>query len=258
MIRNLIPTLTISALMLAGVPAYADEPSVPSPEAQQIATEAVVAVQATTPVASPAPEVVVPVAPTTIVEVPLGGSGPTVLVPAKPRSNPDKVSFFGKPHWGFGMSIGIPAGVGVQFVMNPWLDWARLDISFQENVLSPGGRLGLQLDPLAVFHRLPFGVFADGQVGFFPQGNIPGHSSSLPSVGYTYETFMGGIRLGKPNGFHWNFEAGLTHLGVTTGNFQSVVNKNGGSNTGNLVLGNPTASITASPAVETGFTVVWP
>ncbi len=246
-----IVSLFASALMFASFSAQADEPLVPSPEAQRTAAEAVVAVQA---------PVVAPPAPPAIVEVPLGGSGPTVLVAVKPTPKPqpapdkDKVSFFGKFHAGFGLDVGVPSGIAVGFVFTPWVDWARFDVSFNENVLAPGGRGSLQLDPLAVFHRLPIGVFADFQYGGFANGTVPGHSTTLPGFGYTYESILGGIRLGKPNGFHWNFEIGASHLNISTTNFQSVINNS--SLTG-LTIGNPSASAWLTPAFETGFAIVW-
>jgi hypothetical protein len=158
---------------------------------------------------------------------------------------------------GFGMDVGVPSGVGIGFVFNPWIDWARVNISFQENVLSPGVRGSLQLDPFALLPKLPVGLFADFQYGFFPQGTVPGHSADLPSVGYTYESILGGLRLGKPNSFHWNFEFGASHMDISTGNFQSAVAKNGG-NFGSLVLGNPSASGWITPSFTTGFCVTWP
>ncbi len=161
-------------------------------------------------------------------------------------------------HMGFGMDLGVPSGAAVGVVVNPGLDWARLQASLTYNYLTFGGRGSLQLDPFALIRDrrggIPFGLFADVQGGFYPQANVPGHSD-LPSVGYDYLNLYGGIRLGRPNGFHWNFEAGPTYMHVATGNFQSVLNNAGVSG---LKIGNPTVDGWFVPTFSTGFTVVWP
>ena len=161
---------------------------------------------------------------------------------------------------GFGMDVGVPSGGAVGVVVNPGLDWARLQASLTYDYLSLGGRGSLQLDPLALLPNCPIGLFADVQGGFQPEANIPGGHSDLPSVGFDYVNLYGGLRFGKPNGFHWNFEAGPTYMHVSTGNFQSVLNNVSGSgNTlSNLKVGNPTVDGWFVPTFSTGFTVVWP
>jgi hypothetical protein len=154
---------------------------------------------------------------------------------------------------GFGASVGLPSGFGVGLVVNPWIDWARVELSLQNNVLSFGGRASLQIDPMTIKPRLPVGLFGDLQYGFFPKGSIPGHSSDYPSVGYDYESILLGLRLGRPNGFHWSLEAGPSHLNASTGNFQAVTGKSS-----SVTVGNPTVSGWIFPAVETGFSIVFP
>jgi hypothetical protein len=157
---------------------------------------------------------------------------------------------------GFGMDLGVPSGAAVGLVVNPGLDWVRAQASLTYDYLSFGGRGSLQLDPFALLPNCPIGLFADVQGGFQPEANIPG-KSDLPAVGFDYVNLYGGLRLGKPNGFHWNFEAGPTYMHVSTRNFQSIVNQ-AGSGSGNLVLGNPQVNGWLVPTFETGFTVVWP
>lgn len=170
---------------------------------------------------------------------------------------------------GFGMDVGAPSGAAVGVVVNPKLDWVRLQASLTYDYLSLGGRGSVQLDPMALInvhrvrddgtvylsHSFPFGVFVDVQGGFQPTASIPGQSN-LPQVGFDYLNLYGGIRLGSPNGFHWNFEVGPTYMHITTSNFQSVLN--GSSSVGNLTLGNPTVDGWITPTFETGFTVVFP
>lgn len=156
---------------------------------------------------------------------------------------------------GFGMDVGVPSGASLGLVVHPKVDWVSVQPSLTYNGLAFGGRLALKLDPMALINHanLPIGLFVEAQGGFFGQGTIPGHSD-LPSLGYDYLNLYGGLRLGKPNGFHWNFEVGPTYLHATTGNFQSVV----GSNGSGLTIGNPTVDGWVVPTFVTGFEVVWP
>lgn len=155
---------------------------------------------------------------------------------------------------GFGMDLGVPSGAALGVVVHPKVDWASVQLSLTHNVLAFGGRASLKLDPLALKPNLPIGLFADVQGGFAAQGNIPGHSD-LPSVGYDYLNLYGGLRLGKPNGFHWNFEVGPTYMHISTDNFQSAL-KSG--NVPGLSVGNPTVNGWLIPTFVTGFEVVWP
>jgi len=153
---------------------------------------------------------------------------------------------------GFGADIGVPSGAAVGLVVNPGLDWARVQTSLTYDYLSFGGRGSLQLDPFALLPKCPIGVFADAQGGFQPDANIPGYAD-LPQVGFEYLNLYGGLRLGNPNGFHWNFEAGPTYLNLHTNDFQRVLN---GTKISSWV-GNPTISGWFFPTFETGFAVVW-
>lgn len=154
---------------------------------------------------------------------------------------------------GFGADVGVPSGAQVGVVVNPFIDWARVEVSLGYNYLSFGGRASLQLDPMALLPNLPVGLFADVQAGFFPTSAVPGHSD-LPKVGYDYLNLYGGLRLGKPNGFHWNLEVGPTYMHANTSNFQSILSKTGSSG---LTVGNPSANIWLVPTFVTGFTVVF-
>lgn len=154
---------------------------------------------------------------------------------------------------GFGMDVGVPSGGAVGVVVNPKLDWVRLQASLTYDYLAFGGRGSLQLDPFALLPNCPIGLFADVQGGFQPTATIPGHSD-LPGIGFDYLNTYAGLRLGKPNGFHWNFEAGPTYMHISTSNFQSVLS---GTNVGQLKLGNPTVDGWMVPTFKTGFTMVW-
>ena len=156
---------------------------------------------------------------------------------------------------GFGADLGVPSGIEIGVVVHPMVDWVSTELSFTENVLSPGGRASVRLDPMALLPKFPLGLFVDIQGGFFGQGTVP-TKPNWPSLGYDYLNFYGGIRLGRATGFNWVFEAGPTYMHATTGNFQSIIPTN--VTTSNLVIGNPSVSGWAMPTFMTGFQVVWP
>lgn len=151
------------------------------------------------------------------------------------------------------MDLGLPSGVALGVVVHPKVDYLVPSLALTYNGLSFGGRLALKFDPLALKRNVPIGIFIDLQGGIVGQGNIPGHSD-LPSLGYDYMNFYGGLRLGKPNGFHWNFEVGPTYLAAHTGNFQSVLP----SDSKGLTVSDPGVHGWVVPTFITGFQVVWP
>lgn len=153
---------------------------------------------------------------------------------------------------GFSSDLGLPSGYAVGVVVHPGLDVFSVSGSLTYNALNFGGRLSLKFDPMALAPRLPFGIFLDAQGGFAAAGNVPGHSSDMPSLGYDYANLYGGFRFGRMNGFHWNIEVGPSYLVAQTGNFQSVIGNSGG-----LKVGNPSANLWITPTFETGFEVSW-
>jgi hypothetical protein len=155
---------------------------------------------------------------------------------------------------GFGLDAGLPSGIALGLVIHPKEDWATFNLALTDNALALGSRASLKLDPIALAPNCPIGLFADVQAGFAGQGSIPGHSD-LPGLGYQYVNLYGGLRLGRPNGFHWNFELGPTYLSAHTNNFQSVL---GSASVAGLQVGNPTVTGWVVPTFVTGFEVSWP
>jgi hypothetical protein len=153
---------------------------------------------------------------------------------------------------GFGGDIGVPSGFALGVVVHPKIDWVSAQLSLTHNTINFGGRMSVKLDPLALLPKVPIGLFADFQGGIAGRGNVPG-TTDLPPVGYNYLNFYGGLRLGKPNGFHWNFEVGPSYVVATTKDFQSVLSKSG-----NLTVSDPTVSAWLIPTFVTGFEVVFP
>lgn len=171
----------------------------------------------------------------------------------------------GKWRLGVDADLGLPSGGSLGVTLHPKVDWARVGVAVTYDYLSAGGRLSLQLDPMALIpisheradgthyitHNFPLGIFADVQGGFQPLAGIPGHSN-LPQFGFDYVNLYGGLRLGTPGGFHWNIEVGPTYMHIATGNFQSILSSTGASG---LKIGNPTVNGWLVPTFVTGFEV---
>lgn len=157
-------------------------------------------------------------------------------------------------HAGFEIGLGVPAGATVSLVVNPRLNWLQLGAGVGYNYLAFGPEGFVKLDPLALLPKVPIGIFGEFRAGIFPVENIPGHSSDIPGVGYSYESFQAGLRLGRADhGFRWDFKVGEAHIDAHTSNFQSRV---ASGNTSGVTFGNPTASGWI-PAVSMGPSFVW-
>jgi hypothetical protein len=152
---------------------------------------------------------------------------------------------------GFGADVGVPSGVALGAVVHPKIDWVSVQLSLTHNAMAFGGRASVKLDPLALFPNVPIGLFGDFQGGLTGQGNI---HSDLPSVGYQYVNLYGGLRLGKPNNFHWNFEVGPSYIHASTQGFQAFAVNNGATG---VTVSEPSIRAWVTPTFITGFEVVW-
>lgn len=156
-------------------------------------------------------------------------------------------------HIGIGSDIGVPSGLAIGGVICDYDKCGlRTELALTYNTIAFGGRLSFKLDPLALNNNNLIGVLFDIQGGLTGQGHIPGHSD-LPSVGYQYLNFYGGLRLGKAKNFHWNFEVGPTYFHAAANNFQSFTNKNG---TNNVTVSDPGIKGWLVPTFITGFEVL--
>ncbi len=153
---------------------------------------------------------------------------------------------------GFGADLGAPSGLAVGAVVHPKIDWVSVQASLTHNYLAFGGRLSVKVDPLALKPNLPIGLFADLQSGFATPGKVPGYES-YPPVGYQYVNTYLGLRLGKPNNFHWLFEVGPTYITSSLEAYKILIPSKKG-----LTVGNPTVSAWITPTFSTGFEVVFP
>lgn len=148
-------------------------------------------------------------------------------------------------NFGFGFDVGAPDGVGINFVVRPNVDWLRADIGVTYNVISPGIRGGLTLDPINFIIAPSFTI--DG--GYTFMGNIPGKSTQLD---LTYVNFHPGIEIGSRKSFRFFIHAGPSYL-YSTGNH--VDNLLGNKST-EFKLYNTSVSGWFTPTAKLGFVIL--
>jgi hypothetical protein len=156
---------------------------------------------------------------------------------------------------GFDLSLGAPSGAEVGFVFQPFTHWTRLELGLAHDGLSFGGMASATFTPI----KFPIMPVLQVETGFFPQGKAPSFLSSghtLPSVGYDYLSVGPGLEFGNRDHAVFFIHPALTYMNVHTGNFQAVVNNNGGSDSG-LVLSNPSAHGWIMPTARLGFAVMF-
>jgi len=160
---------------------------------------------------------------------------------------------YGKLRLGFDFDFGFaPNPANLELVLNPFEDMLTLHGGLSYNALSFGPTIGLRLDPLAYFSRLPIGLIGDVSGGSFSQGTPPGVNTGI-KVGYTYTNLLCGMRLGRNSGFHWDFLVGTSWTNISTNGFQSAIS----SLPPGVSVGNPSGSLQITPTFLTGFSVVW-
>jgi hypothetical protein len=158
-------------------------------------------------------------------------------------------------HLGPDFSVGFPSALNVGLAFNPFLNWAQVGVGVSWDYLSWGAYGSLKLDPLALLPKVPVGLFEDTQIGFLGAGTVPDQHGL--AVGYSYQSFMAGLRLGRADhGFRWNIEAGESHLNVAARNFNSFIQAEAGSNQNGLTVANPHVA-GWFPAVSTGFSILF-
>jgi hypothetical protein len=159
--------------------------------------------------------------------------------------------------WRLGGSLGIgaPSGANVSIVMEPWTHWTRIEAGLSYNVLSFGGIASATFTPIK-FPIMPV-AFVEG--GFFPNGSVPSFMLSgktLPSAGYDWVSFGPGLEFGNRDSVVFFIHPAITYIHATAGNFQSVVNANGGGPNG-MTFGDPTVSGFIAPTLRLGLSVLF-
>lgn len=176
----------------------------------------------------------------------------TAPTPVK-QEEPKPQRGYGKLRLGFDLMFGAaPDPVNLDLTVNPFEDMLVPRVGISYNAITPGLVLGLRLDPLAYFSRLPIGLIGDLSGGWFSQGSPPSVSNGM-KVGYNYYSLMGGLRLGRPTGFHWDFLVGSSWTNLSTSGFAAQLT----SLPPGVTVGDPSGKLQVTPTFLTGFGVNW-
>jgi hypothetical protein len=159
-------------------------------------------------------------------------------------------------HAGFDLSLGAPSGAELGFVFEPFTHWTRLELGLTHSVTSSfGGMASATFTPIH-FPIMPV-LFVEG--GFLPEGSLPSFIASgktLPTMGYDWFSVGPGLEFGNRDHVVFFLHPALTYIHLTTGNFQAVVDDNGGSGSG-LKVANPSASGWVMPTGRIGLSVMF-
>tara|TARA_B110000503_G_C7144264_1_gene412256 strand:+ start:1881 stop:2402 length:522 start_codon:yes stop_codon:yes gene_type:complete len=147
------------------------------------------------------------------------------------------------PKFGVQTDVGVPDGLAIGLVVNPNLSWLRINVSGTYNLMAPGIRAGLVLDPISYIIS-PIMSFEAGTYG---KGTVPFLDKAY-DISYDYINFHTGFEIG--NKHKWKI---LLHLGsslvyMKVYDFSKKVDNNQG-----LILKDPSISSVVSPTLKIGF-----
>ena len=118
-------------------------------------------------------------------------------------------------------SLGVPSGLGVGVAIQPGVSWLRTGLSFQDNYISPGGKVSIVWSPIhtVVFPELQLdaGFFAREQLPFAING-----SKSL-NLAYNYGDLMLNLGVGNRDKAMFLVSGGASYIDASIGGIGALV-----------------------------------
>jgi hypothetical protein len=147
-------------------------------------------------------------------------------------------------HRTFGITtdLGLPDGAGVGISIRPAVDWLRIGVAGTYNLMAPGVRVGVTIDPIAFIMAPTFTM----EAGHSWAGRLPG--SDAPAVGYTYANFHLGIEVGSRSKIRLFLRGGASWIDATPTHLQSGTSSESGAG-----LLNPSYVGLLVPTAKVGF-----
>jgi hypothetical protein len=115
------------------------------------------------------------------------------------------------------MDVGVPDGAGLGLSVRP-VEWLRVGASVTHNLMAPGARVGITLDPIPG----PVGITLTVEGGHSWSGTVPGVQGS-PAVAYDYANFHAGLEFGNRSSFRFFLHGGASWLDMSASASQSVL-----------------------------------
>jgi hypothetical protein len=148
-------------------------------------------------------------------------------------------------HRTFGVTtdLGLPDGAAFGVVVRPKFDWLRLNVAGTYNLMAPGVRVGVTIDPIAFVIAPTLTV----EGGHSWAGRLP--IGDAPTVGYTYANFHLGIEAGNRARFRFFVRGGVSWIDATgAGNVQG-----GSGGTSGVGIINPSYAGWLAPTAKLGI-----
>lgn len=146
------------------------------------------------------------------------------------------------PKIGIQTDFGIPDGMSLGLTIKPNLSWLRINVSGTYNLMAPGIRAGLILDPID-YVISPVLAFEAGASG---RGTIPFIDKNY-DISYNYINLHTGLEFGNKNKWKIFFHLGPSLIFMKIYDFSRDFNNNQG-----LLLKDPTVSAIANPTIKIG------
>lgn len=152
-------------------------------------------------------------------------------------------------HFGAQLDVGVPDGIAFGVVVKPKWYWLQTNLSATHNVLAPGVRVGIKLDPIKFPIRLSF----TGELGYSFEGSMSRIETHTPRINYTYVNLHPGLEIGSNNGFSFFLHAGPTWMNIQSSDAQSSFRPGDSS----VSISNPHANVWLIPSAKFGFTYLF-
>jgi hypothetical protein len=193
------------------------------------------------PIETPAPVINIPspiVAPLPPVAQPIP-TATVVNTPSKEAALPNKSEH---KNFGLAVDVGVPDGLAIGFAAKPNVPWLRLELAATYNILAPGIRGGVTIDPINFFIAPTFTL----EAGHSFYGTIPSKSAQ---VDLTYVNFHPGVEFGTQKSFRFFIHAGPTFINATGNNLESLFD----NSQLNVKLNNTSVNGWITPTAKMGF-----
>lgn len=138
--------------------------------------------------------------------------------------------------------LGVPDGFGLGLVVKPKVSWLRINVSGTYNLIAPGVRGGITIDPID-YVISPILSFEAGGTG---RGTIP-YLNRHYDISYNYINFHTGVEFGNKN--KWKI---FLHLGPSLVNIKTYNFANSIDNSQKLLITDPLISLIGNPTFKFG------
>lgn len=144
---------------------------------------------------------------------------------------------------GMQFDTGIPDGMALGINIKPNVKWLHMNLSGTYNILSPGVRGGITLDPL----KFPIAPTFTLEGGHYFEGKIP---SKEIKISYNYFNLQPGLEFGNRDSFRVFFRGGVSWINMNISNLSSALESNS-----DTIIGDASIKMKIVPTAKLGFLI---